>query len=358
MSYKEDIKKILLAGVQAPSGDNSQPWIFEIGDNRIDIFNLPKKDNPILNFKQRGSYLAHGALIENIVIGSSKYGYDPKITLFPKSGLPDHVASIDLTEIKQKNDYLYRAIFQRCTNRKKYQSAPLDKEQRNDLSSVVKGMKLEEYMTLKFVEESGSKLAVGRAVASIEQVILENKKLHALLFHDVVWTEKEEKRIKEGLYIGTMEFSLPQKAAFYLASHWSLMRLFKVLGLPKLIVNDDAKLYSTGAVLGAVVIDNETDVDFINAGRIMQRIWLKSTQYGLAFQPVTALVFAAQRVFASEADIFSPNHRKIIEINYNIMRQSFGVKNGTIATFFRIGHASPPSARSSRKMPTIGHDGI
>src|SRR3989338_1957936 len=197
MSYKEDIKKILLAGVQAPSGDNSQPWIFEIGDNRIDIFNLPKKDNPILNFKQRGSYLAHGALIENIVIGSSKYGYDPKITLFPKSGLPGHVAS-------------------------------------NDLSLVVKGMKLEEYMTLKFVEESGSKLAVGRAVASIEQVILENKKLHALLFHDVVWTEKEEKRIKEGLYIGTMEFSLPQKAAFYLASHWSLMRLFKVLGLPKL----------------------------------------------------------------------------------------------------------------------------
>ncbi len=37
---REDIKKILEAAVHAPSGENCQPWRFEINDREIRIFNL------------------------------------------------------------------------------------------------------------------------------------------------------------------------------------------------------------------------------------------------------------------------------------------------------------------------------
>lgn len=67
--YTEDIKKILEAAVQAPSGDNSQPWRFEIRDRdgEIRIFNIPERDKSLYNYGQMASCVAHGALIENNV---------------------------------------------------------------------------------------------------------------------------------------------------------------------------------------------------------------------------------------------------------------------------------------------------
>ncbi len=59
---KEDIKKILEMAVYAPSGENCQPWRFEVRDSKIDIFNLPERDQSLYNHGQMASYFAHGVL--------------------------------------------------------------------------------------------------------------------------------------------------------------------------------------------------------------------------------------------------------------------------------------------------------
>ena len=72
MASINDIKKILEAAVHAPSGENCQPWRFEIRGDEIGVFNLPKKDQSLYNEGQMASYVAHGALIENILIANRK----------------------------------------------------------------------------------------------------------------------------------------------------------------------------------------------------------------------------------------------------------------------------------------------
>ncbi|MCF7898425.1 MAG: nitroreductase, partial [Candidatus Pacebacteria bacterium] len=76
-----DIEKIINDGVLAPSGENCQPWKFELNGNRLSIFNIPEADMSLYNLKQRGSYIAHGALIENIIISSGAYGYTTPVSL-------------------------------------------------------------------------------------------------------------------------------------------------------------------------------------------------------------------------------------------------------------------------------------
>src|SRR3989338_7157800 len=88
------LREIIRLGVYAPSGDNSQPWRFYIRGNSIDIFNLPEKDNPYYNFRQNGSLVAHGGLIENIIIASSSMGVGPDINLFPDKDKKDLVATL------------------------------------------------------------------------------------------------------------------------------------------------------------------------------------------------------------------------------------------------------------------------
>ena len=76
---EETIRKILEESVYAPSGENCQPWKFAVDGSSIHIFNVPEADTSLYNFEQKGSYVAHGALIETIVIVALKYDYKPNV---------------------------------------------------------------------------------------------------------------------------------------------------------------------------------------------------------------------------------------------------------------------------------------
>lgn len=95
---KEIIKKILEAAIHAPSGENNQPWKFLLKGNMIDVFNIPERDRSLYNFRQQGLFLAHGALLENIVIASSALACKVEINIFPNKRNPNHVANIILNK--------------------------------------------------------------------------------------------------------------------------------------------------------------------------------------------------------------------------------------------------------------------
>jgi hypothetical protein len=67
-------REIIADGVKAPSGENSQPWRFIVEGNVLYTCNIDERDKTPYNFSQHGSYIAHGALIENIAISASHYG--------------------------------------------------------------------------------------------------------------------------------------------------------------------------------------------------------------------------------------------------------------------------------------------
>ena len=353
MSMDTHIKDILELAVWAPSGDNSQPWRFVVKGNEVNVYNLPDRDNPVLNFRQAGSYVAHGGLIENAVIAASVKGYRAIIRLFPDKSDPTFVATLVFEKANVAADLLWGVITTRHTNRKPYRPLPLTQEERNALLSVVPELGLEASARVGLIEDAESRKRLGAAGASVEQVILENRELHGILFKDVVWSEKEELEKHSGLYLDAMEFSPPQRALFGLARRWSFMRVANAIGFPKFISWQDAKIYATGSALGAVIMKSSGPEDFVNAGRIMQRLWLRVTACGLWLHPITALLFAAARVRAGEASMLSAAHRELIEREYREVEQVFGASAETVAMMFRIGHADPPRAHSSRRAPDI-----
>ncbi len=352
-SYKDAIQKILEAGAQAPSGDNSQPWKFKISNNTVFVYNIPDRDNPILNIHQSGSYVAHGGLVENIAIAAEAMGYESIITPFPDGDDKDVTARIKLTPAMPAQNSLFTAIWDRHTNRKRYQEKFLTESQRDEILNMPTEMGLESAVRMILIEDKEKRIIVGKAVASIEKVILENQNLHRLLFKDVVWDDKEEKRECAGLYINTMEFNALQKLLFRFARHWKLMKIGIAIGFPKLIVNDDSKKYASGAAIVIATMKDNSPLSYFTAGRVFQRSWLNITSWGLALQPITALFFAKQRLLSGDVSTFSSEHAKIIEENYEIVRDIFGVGQETIAMLGRIGYSAPASARSSRKDPVI-----
>lgn len=345
------IKEILSIAVWAPSGDNSQPWRFEIKNGKLYIFNIPDRDNPILNFRQSGSYIAHGGLIENIHITSSHFGYEAEVNLFPDSSQKDLVAIVSFQESDIKNSPLYEYIKQRVTNRKPYKkNRTLAQEQKNILIDVVSDIGGGRII---FVDDTEKKKIIGNAASTMERVALETRTLHKLFFGGILWNKKDNEKGVMGLYIKTLELPPPIRVAFRFLKYWSVTNLVNKIGFSKLASKGNAGTYAKSSALYTVVIDEDSPKGFIKAGRISQRVWLNATKLGLSVQPVTGILFIARKVFAGDTDVFSNSHIPIIKNAYEQIKSAFGIQDGTMAMMFRIGYSDAPTSRTFRNNPDI-----
>ncbi len=342
-----DIKKILEIAVDAPSGSNSQPWRFEFKESKLKIFALPEKDHPILNYRNRGTWVALGALLENLSIASEGCGYQAKILILPDFSESKCVSEILFSSIKERESIFARAISKRITNRKIYRDQPLSEDQKNFL---FKDIPLER---IAFTESTEGKGNIGKALSMNEVVMLGDQKLHQLFFDEIVWSEKEELERKSGLYLKTMELKPPQEKLLRLLKNWKIMSVLNRIGFPYVIARDNAKVYSSGSLLVSVIVD-DNDVDFIEAGRLMERIWLRAVSLGLSGQIVSGIPFLWQRlVLGNDNQFLSTQHQALVREAYDVLIKNFAIKNGIISLVLRLGFADPPSTRSSRLIPNI-----
>lgn len=339
-----NINKILESAILAPSGDNCQPWRLMIKDNQVSILNLPEKDKSLFNFRQRASLIAHGALIENIMIASSPLGYNARLKTFPDAINPNLIASIELEKSDAVEEPLYPYIPQRATNRKSYKPIDLADEQKLTLLNVPKFLGTGELKLL----DGEDKRILAKAIGINDRLVFGNRYLHEFLFEHIRWTEEEAVNTRDGLYIKTLELSAQQEIGFRLLKKWGLVKTLNKLGLLEVIARQAEKLFLSAAAAGAVVVDGNSSEDFLAGGRLVQRIWLEATRMGLSFQPMTGITFLIQRVLDREAEGLSEKEVKLLMDAYEMIRSILRIKNETIVMIFRIGISDPPTARSLR----------
>ncbi|MDP3993599.1 MAG: nitroreductase family protein [bacterium] len=344
------IRKILEIAVHAPSGENTQPWRFAAKGNQIYQYNIPERDNSLYNFDQKGSLTAHGTVIENIVIASPKFGYKASVTLFPDRNNQNLIAMLTLYPTTEQEDPLYSYILKRNTNRKPYKPISLTKEQLDYLANLSKIVSNGE---IRFVSDPQKMQIIAEAGSINERVMFNNRLLHGFFFSHLNWTQEEEETKRTGFYIKTLELPPPAQIGMKLFKYWPVMKSLNFLGLSKLIAMGNAKTYASSSAMGAVIMQNENLGDFVNAGRILQRIWLEATKMGLSMQPITGVLFFAQKLKAGGADGFANYQVSLIQGAYKKIKEAYGINEKKVIVVFRMGYGGDPSAHSLKLPPTI-----
>ncbi|MDO8582331.1 MAG: hypothetical protein Q7S16_05675 [bacterium] len=350
---EDKIKKIIAIAVNAPSGDNMQPWRFALTDQMLDLYNIPTGDTSPYNMRQRGSLIAHGAVLENIDIVAPTFGLQSSVQLFPTPDDKTHIAHISFTEVSSRIHPFAATIEQRCTNRLPYDKIPLTDKTTQALDIAVGSLKS---LSLSWVRENDEKDELGRILSLNERLILENEKIHDAIFSIIRWTNEDEQATNDGLFIKTLELAPPQRFAFRIFSNWRrLSKIRKLINVGKLVSKDTAKLYASSGAFGLFTIDDESDTTFVTLGRALERLWLTATNMGLSIQPVTALPYLYQRIKAGDANFLSLEQQREIENAAKAIRMFFHVpQTHTTAFLFRIGVCRvQPSARSRKRAPFI-----
>lgn len=351
---KEIVEKILKESINAPSGSNSQPWEFICSENTIKIKYLPYKDHPVLNFNNRGTLIACGALLENIIITSKHYGLNVQIEI--PSGFPnDIVANLKLEKTNQQlEDDLYSYLNSRTTNRKSQHPQPLDNSQTDYLLQEAKNYK---NIQIVVVTDKDKIKNIALNLAYDTYLNFNNDTLRNLLFKELLFDQKLAQEGKEGLYVKTMEFKPPQVFFLKLLKNEKIFNFFKKRGFIKSIYKNVTKAYSlTGTFLGFSVLDKQEE--FLNLGRVIENIWLRATKLNLSCHLITGLPFFWQKLNFDKEKIFSEEEVEIINKSYKSLKELFQTKNNLLFTAtMRIGKSSPPSAISIKKPPIITWEG-
>lgn len=350
MITAQDIKKILDDAVFAPSGENCQPWRFEVKDSILYVINDPVADLSVYNFELRGSFIAHGALIENISILASESGYDAKIVLFPDNTNADLVASI---EFKSADDILpdplSKFIRTRCTNRKAYSGKTLSADIKYSLRAAVKLPENE----VSFIDEPEKMKVLGVVAALNEKILFENKSLHDFFYSHILWDESSQDAT--GFYYKTLEFLPHQLPLVKLLKNWKILdAMNRYLGISRVIAKDNAKKYAGSGTFFALTMPDTSRESFIGLGRSFQRFWLASALNGLALQPCTGVLFFEQRIKSGDNSSFTDTQVNEIEAAHVKMTETFFPTNEVVVGMFgRIGYADSPSGRATRRSPEV-----
>jgi len=111
------------AAVLAASPHNTQPWLFRVHDDRIDLYADSARGLGTLDPFGREMHVGLGCALENLALAAAARGYDAHVAVRPDPADPLLVARVDLARGTARGSALYDAIGDRHTNRGPYRDS-------------------------------------------------------------------------------------------------------------------------------------------------------------------------------------------------------------------------------------------
>lgn len=293
------LQALVAAGVLAANPHNLQPWIFELGEDTIDLFDDPSRAMPVNDADGRERTAGYGCAIQNIVVAARSRGLDAEIAAFP-SGDRQHIARITLRTGAGPTDRerrLAAAIAGRHSNRGPYTAQAVDQSTLDALTADAPSG-----AAIAWITDPAARAAVGVLIVEATQAIVDDEAMSTEAF---AWFRSERAdidRYRDGL---TLDGQGLDGFTLFLA---------KVLPPQSRESGDQFWLNATRdvhtATAAAYGIVRVPDVDDpaarLTAGRLLQHVHLVATDAGLGLQHLNQVTECIARDAATGAtDRFS-----------------------------------------------------
>ncbi len=342
------LEHILELARWAPSGDNTQPWAFEIlGDEQVLVHGFDTRDHVVYDLDGHPSQLAVGALLETLAIAATSTGRIAEIQRRP--GTPDTHLLFDvhlrvLADLAP--DPLVPHITTRVVQRRAMSTTALTAQQKSALADALPAG----YRVVWF-EGARERWRLAKFMFDNAKIRLTIPEAYAVHRAVIEWgAHYSEDRIPEAA-VGVD--ALTSRFMRWVMQRWERVAFFNkyLLGhIPPRLQLDLVPGFFCAAHFMLCADKPLVQVDdHIAAGRAMQRFWLTADRLGLFIQPeMTPVIFCRYqrqgRVFTQEA----PARELARELEQRLEALQGLGDVGTLFFMGRTGHGRTPDARSLR----------
>jgi hypothetical protein len=135
----DKLRFLLNYAVLAPSGHNSQSWLFRITDDAVQLYADRTRALPVVDPNDRELIMNCGTALFNLRIALRHFGYEAPVSTFPDSSNPDLVAQVAFgghREAAAEENLLFQTITKRRTNRMPFESRRVPESLLNELQAA------------------------------------------------------------------------------------------------------------------------------------------------------------------------------------------------------------------------------
>jgi len=348
MSGTDTLMQILDLARWAPSGDNTQPWRFEVvAALHVVVHGFDTREHCVYDLDGGPSQISLGALLETMSIAASGHGLAMQASRRP--GLPDTTPTFDVrfvADAARPADPLLPAITERSVQRRPLRTRALTAAEKQALEASVGP-------DHRILWLEGWRGRFGAA-----RLMFRNAKLRLLMpeayptHRDIVeWNARfsEDRVPDQALGIDPLTARLMRHAM----ASWSRIEFLNTWLAGTLAPRLQMDLIPGLACAAHFVVKAQrvpqTIDDFVAAGRAVQRCWLTATRLGLHQQPeMTPLIFGRYVRNGTPFTQVACLQALARELE-GASRQLIGPDVDHAVWMGRIGAGAAPTARSTRR---------
>ena len=265
----DDIDFLLRHAILAPSSHNTQPWIFEVHDARIDVHADLTRWLEVADADRRELHVSLGCAIENLVLAGEYLGLAPTVLLFPDAARPDHVATLRFPgraseDRPSRPVELLEVVAARHTERRAFDSRPIPERVRSELGALA----VESGVRIQFIDLPSLRQNIEDLTVRADQIQYDDRSWRRELAH---W-------IGEGVF-GTGW--LMSRIGRFAVRHFDLGRS---------VSETDRERLASAPLLGIVTTASSSPADRVRAGQVFQRLFLAATRAGLGLHPMNQVL--------------------------------------------------------------------
>lgn len=300
---------LLGAAIKAPSGHNSQPWLFSLLPASDSILVQPDASRrlPVLDPHDRELYISIGCAVENMCVAATGMGLSGEVRMAQEDGvLVSFNANGDVAPSE-----LIAAIERRHTNRNEYDGTEIPQQVADLL--VACGATL-------YARGSAQFCTVRDSIVEADNVIYGDSRSRGELKGWIRHNHKETESMMDGL--GYDVLGIPGGVPVWVSRMATSMAL-----KAQVQSRSDVRKFMSSPVVAAFAAPDDVE-GWVRCGRSLQRFLLTATLHEVA------CAFMCQ---PCEVDGIAAS-----------LTSQLGLP-GRVQVLLRIGHAAPPPAYSRRR---------
>jgi nitroreductase len=271
------LRRAVERAVLAPSIHNTQPWVFSLNGDTLEIRADFSRQLRVLDPRRRQLTISCGCALAHIRVAIAAAGHEPIVARLPDPDRPNVLARVSVGRERWWPDAeaLERAIDDRRTNRREFGSEPLPPGVVADLVAVARA----EGTTLLPITDADQRDAIAALSRQADQIEHADPDYLAEL---AIWTTDDPRRPD-----GVQAASIPRVMQSSGEPDTLPIRNFDVHGMGWL-----PGARGRPAAQGLLLFCSQDDDRFgwLRTGEALEYVWLELTRFGYWASPLTQVV--------------------------------------------------------------------
>jgi nitroreductase len=268
-AFRDQCRAMLQWAILAPSSHNTQPWLFRIAEDHVDLFADRSRALPVVDPDDRELLMSCGAALFHLRVTMAHFGHDAETELFPDPNEPDHLARVRRGSEHSRGELeerLFHAITRRRTHRGPFDGSAIAPGVLNELSKEAS----EEGVTLVPVTEAADRAAVADLVAEGDRIQMHDRRFRREL---AAWLRGNHSHRNDGIPGYAMGMNDVVAATGPL-----VVRLFD---LGDGSARRDRALTEGSPALGVLLTEGDAEPQWLAAGQALARVLLDAESRGI-----------------------------------------------------------------------------